>query len=281
MLQLSGLQDLELYFDYTPPSTTTVATPSDIAQASILKDTILTTIIAPFIASLRPSLSSLTITSAVDGDHSCLFNSLGPDPFPHLHAFAIRIPFDNDHLCDTDGLMRLLQINAGTLLHVELRPTGSGEIALEDGGPWSRMSQASLSPTFLMTFTHLESLTIPVQDLQSTLKLIKRSAGTVKSLCLLGKLLREDEVREVVKLFNKTYGGKLKKLDICVQGLKPGILGLLAAGLPALRALGLVLEKDFVVSRISSSSQIIASDAFNYPDVDLHARYDPAVRLGT
>jgi hypothetical protein len=261
----------------TPRLLPTVATLFEITQASILKDTILTTIIAPFIASLRPSLSSLTITSAVDGDHSCLFNSLGPDPLPHLHALAIRIPFDNDHLCDTDGLMRLLQFNAGTLLHVELRPTGSGEIALEDGGPWSRMSQACLSPTFLMTFTRLESLTIPVQELRSTLKLVKRSAGTVKSLCLLGKLLREDEVRERVKVFNKAYGDKLKKLNICVQRWTPGILGLLAAGLPALRALGSVLEKDFVVSSISSSSQIIASDAFNYPDVDLHAGYDPAV----
>ena len=254
MLKLPNLQDLDLYFDYTPPFTTAVATPSEITHDFILKDAILTTVIAPFITSLRPSLSSLTISSSAAGDHSCLFNSLGQDSFPHLHVLAVRIPFDNDHLSDTEGLVRLLQTNAATLLHIELWPGGNGEITLEKGGPWSRLSQVCRSLTFLMVFTNLESLTVPVHELQFTLSLVKRSANTLNSLCLLGKLLTEDEVREVIQVFNEVNGGKLKKLDICVKNLTPATVGLLAAGLPALWALGLILDKDFKVSHILSNN---------------------------
>jgi hypothetical protein len=255
MLKFSGLQDLEFYLDYSPPSITAVPTPFEIAQTLVLNQTILTTTIAPFITSLRPSLSSLTIASSANVDHSYLFNSLGSDPFSHLRTLAIRIPFDNDHLSNTEGLVRLLQMHAGTLLHVELRPTGIGEIALDDGGPWSYMCRACVSATFRMAFTNLESLTIPVRELRFTLQLVKRSADTLKSLCLLGRLLEEHEVREVVKVFNDVNGGRLKRLDICVKSLTPALIGLLAAGLPALWALGLVLDKESNVSRISSSHQ--------------------------
>ncbi|KAF8229265.1 hypothetical protein L208DRAFT_1402514 [Tricholoma matsutake] len=243
MPALSGLQDLRLYFDYNPLSTA-VPTPAEITRTLDLNHSILTNTIAPFVASLRPSLSSLTITSSANCDHSYLFNSLGTDPFPCLRALAVRIPFDNDHLSDTEGLVRLLHMHAPTLLHVELRPSGSGETALENGGPWSHMSRACLSRTFPKTFTSLESLTIPVLGLQFTLGLVKRSADTLKTLCLLGKLLEEDEVREVVKVFNDVNGGRLRRLDVCVKRLTPDLLGLLSAGLPALWALGLVLDKD-------------------------------------
>jgi hypothetical protein len=102
-----------------------------------------------------------------------------------------------------------------------------------------------------MAFANLESLTIPILDVRITLELVKRSADTLKSLCLLGKLLDEDELREVINVFDNVNGGRLRRLVICVSCLTPGLIGLLAAGLPALLSLALVLNKGHTVSPVS------------------------------
>jgi hypothetical protein len=56
------------------------------------------------------------------------------------------------------------------------------------------------------------------------LQLVRRSSDTLRKLCLLGRFLDEDEVKEVVDIFAR-------------------LIDILAAGLPALRALSLVLEQ--------------------------------------
>jgi hypothetical protein len=101
-----------------------------------------------------------------------------------------------------------------------------------------------------MTFTGLESLTIPVSHVLAASELVRRSADTLESLCLLGNFLDEDEVKEVVSIFKDQKGSKLKSLSINIGSLTPGLMDTLATGLPAIRSLSLVLRKHDGVSPI-------------------------------
>ena len=77
---------------------------------------------------------------------------------------------------------------------------------------WTLITYEPSVPLALGSATNFESLTIPVRELRSILCLVKRSANTLISLRLLGKLSTEDEVREMIQVFNEVNGGKLKQL---------------------------------------------------------------------
>jgi hypothetical protein len=244
MYKFSGLQELELYFEYNTPSPLGAPTSFEIMRTLTLNQTILHQTIAPFIASLGPSLSTLAISSSAECNHAHLFNSPMLEALHRLRSLSVCIPFDSGHLSDTTGLIHLLQAHAGMLLHVEFRPAEIGETAPtnKDLEAWSILNKACLQPSAMMTFTCLESLTIPVSDILAASQLVRRSVDTLRNLCLLGKFLDEDEVKEFVDIF-PNRGGKLNSLSVNIKSLTPGLMDILATGLPALRALGLVLRK--------------------------------------
>jgi hypothetical protein len=244
MFKFPALQELELYFEYNSPSTG-VPTAFDITRTLAVNEAILSNTIAPFIASLRSSLSSLMVSSSAECNHSQLFSSLISDPFPRLRNLSVRIPFNTDRFSDTGSLVYFLQLHASTLLHVELRPTGNGETAPMswEFGAWSTMNKACLRPSATMAFACLESLTIPVLDIHEAFHLVQMSSDRLRKLCLLGRFLDEDNVKELVDIFTSRGGGSLRSLSINTKTLTPRLIDILAVGLPALWALSLVLEQ--------------------------------------
>jgi hypothetical protein len=149
MYKFSSLQELELHFEYDTPTMFGAPSSFDITRSINRDQAILHQTVAPFIASLGPSLSALTISSSVECNHAYLFNSSISEAGHCLRRLSLCISYDTGRLSDTAGLVRLLRAHAGTLLHVEFREAGGREMAptSRELEAWSILNRACLDPS--------------------------------------------------------------------------------------------------------------------------------------
>ena len=258
--RFSGLQELELSFEYNVPSTSGAPTALDIRHTLADNQTILSQTGTIHI------ISSLFVIFSLDhllcGVRSFLsvqhFELRSISPFtPLLCAPPFR--------CGSIVQHRWPRSFSTGPYHLEIRTAGSGEVTpiSKELGGWANLIKGCLCPSAFMAFANLESLTIPILDVCEALELIHRSSVTLKKLCLLGRFLNEQELEVIINLFACRGGGQLESLSIKTEHLTPRLIDMLAGGLPALWALSLVLEPHEGVSLIP----LARSYTYIHPDI--------------
>ncbi|KAJ7641633.1 hypothetical protein FB45DRAFT_900652 [Roridomyces roridus] len=231
-VDFDGLEELELHFDHD----------NGVEDGpTLLRETI-----APFINHFRRTISSLRITGVSNTDLASLFHAL--EVFPHLRKLATFLTFDETHLSDPSGLVRVLRRNSDTLTDLELGWSYalSSDSADKPPSTWPAFKTAFTADSTLLA--HLCILTMPMLDtFTATLACLQRSADTLTHLTLLGHFLNPTEFAELVQVFaHRPFDAGLNSLTVGIAYLAVDILDLLASRLPGLNDLNLIMPDNLL-----------------------------------
>ncbi|KAJ7208433.1 hypothetical protein B0H12DRAFT_1242997 [Mycena haematopus] len=227
-VDFENLEELELFLDHD-------------RSVSPRSADLFRTCIAPFINHFRRSLASLLISSASKADISPLLDAL--HEVPHLRKLVARFAFDAAHLSDPGGLVKILRTNSDTLKNVELGWSfaAASDEEVQPRSTWGAFSAAVVTDPGV--FVNLTSLKMPaLSTFDGTLECLRRSANTLISLHLVDHFLKEQELRDLVRVFaHRPFDAGLQTLYLGLANLTVETLDFLANQIPGLRSLNVVL----------------------------------------
>ncbi|KAJ7252489.1 hypothetical protein C8J57DRAFT_1350172 [Mycena rebaudengoi] len=188
------------------------------------------------------SLSIHTTPTSTHLDLGPIFSTLvmkGKANPSRLHAFTLRIPFDGGHLPDVEPLRRFLYSHCLTLDSLTLGTTRAAAHAApgSDGAIfWIRRTLENHPP-----MPELSRLVLGLRPLRTDIAPLVSCLSRLRpQLSVLALTERPLEYAELVRVLDALADApQLRALSLRIRSLTPEVIDLLAARLPALRALGL------------------------------------------
>ncbi|TFK34008.1 hypothetical protein BDQ12DRAFT_669709 [Crucibulum laeve] len=197
--------------------------------------------VAPAINHHRKTLKRLLLQSWEPRDMSQLFYAI--EHLPALDMLSVSIPVESPHLGNPEGLTNFLNRHSSTLKSLRLRATQFGGAGLNpDPISFDYWIQNALKGVTLHKLRTLDisSGLFPVETALSCLTHFSRSLTTV---CITGHYRSYEDVEEILDILQRVPRERsLEKLRLGSVSLSPQLLDLLAASLPSLRTLELVVR---------------------------------------
>ncbi|KAF5319049.1 hypothetical protein D9611_012715 [Ephemerocybe angulata] len=240
--------------------------------------------LAPAISRFQSTLKTLVISSWEPTDLSPLFQNI--DCIPNLDDLSINIPVESCHLGDPAGLNAFLQKHQNSLRCLRLRASqygGQGIIpaSLTSLYDWICKATDSVELPKLRVLDTASSL-FPIE---ASLLCVQRFSGTLTSLSITGVYQSYDCVAETLThLSNSPAGEEPLKLRLGPVLLSPQLVDLIAARIPNLHQLELLVRKIVPIDADAASSPTNNSKSSKSKQIDgfifaMESRRYPTWRL--